>query len=350
MEISAVLCKDRWGGTCLKKITAPNFDCGEGHVGGNIVSPPISSQDITPLNDLSTPMKEFKTREEKTDELLRRLSVKAQEFCGSEQWANYLNFFSGFRSYSANNILLAVMQKPNAKLLASYDAFAKKGRQVKKGEEAIWILAPLVYSKKIKEDVVENGETTSKEATKTYIKGFKAVPVFDISQTEGDEIPSPVSLLKGEAPERLEEVLSSLPEEIGFSISFEELEEGGPNGYCDFRNKKIVIKSSNEPSQRVKTIVHEMGHALLHQPEEGASLHDRCRGTSELEAESVAYVVCNYLGIDSSDYSFGYLASWTNGDKDKVHNEIQKSATRIKGASDKILDLLSAKEEARQLV
>ncbi len=325
-----MLCKEIWGGTCAKKVSSPKYDCGEGHINQN--SPSLNSDnDIKPLLSDDRSLGEFSSREERAEELLKRLADGASSFCESDQWKKYLDFFSGFRSYSANNIMLALFQNQDISLLASYDTFAKKGRKVKKGESAIWILAPLKYTKKTTEEYEENGVSKTKEVKKSFIKGFTSVPVFDVSQTEGDEIPSPVSLLKGQAPEMLEEAMALLPEKIGFSISYEDF-EGRANGYCDFTKKKIVIRESNDPMQRVKTIAHEMGHALLHG--EGDS---SCRGEAELEAESVAYVVCGYLGVDSSEYSFGYLASWKGHESERV---LSKSATRIKEASNKILDLV----------
>src|SRR5581483_11516878 len=189
-------------------------------------------------------------------------------------------------------------------------AWPRMDRFVRKGEKAIWILAPMVYT--------TDAETESQDDR--VIRGFKYVPVFDVAQTDGQELPSVCNRLAGDDPDGLYAKLVSVAHSIGFSVEDAEI-PGSTNGDCSHELHRIRVEVTNSPAQRVKTLAHELAHALLH-----ASFEDR--KLAELEAESTAYIVCQSLGIDSSDYSFGYVAVWAGG-SDQATAGIKASGERI---------------------
>jgi hypothetical protein len=186
-----------------------------------------------------------------------------------------------------------------------------------------------------KDDGLE-GEKTSE------IRGWKMVPVFDISQTEGEDLPDVVSKLEGLAPEGVFEKLTVFAESIGFRVERPESLESGANGDTTHSEGRIRVVASNSEAQQAKTLAHEIGHALLHDPESPAT-KDVARGLKELEAESAAYVICTTLGIDSSDYSFGYVAGWAGGGPEAIQG-IKESATRIQKAATAVLKTFEVEE------
>lgn len=268
--------------------------------------------------------------ENETNDLLKRLDQGLTELFESENYKNYLDTMSKFHNYSFNNTLLIALQNPGATHVASYTDWKNKfHRQVMKGEKAIRIIAPAPFKKEIEKEV-KNGLTgeIKKEKTEIVIPAYKAVSVFDISQTEGDEFPViGVDELKGDVGnyEELKNILKNLsPVEILYDdIS------GDAKGFYDLTEKKIVIKKEMEQIQEIKTLVHEIAHALLHD-KEGALVDNVTqdtewnRRTKEVQAESVAYTVCQHLGIDTSEYSFGYIAGWSSGrDKRELKNSME---------------------------
>ena len=169
------------------------------------------------------------------------------------------------------------------------------------------------------------------------LRSFRSVAVFDVSQTSGEPLPEVTTRLLGEEPVYAFRRLSVVAGELGFRINFTEL-PGQRNGECDFTTSTIRIHNGLEPAQVAKTLAHEIGHAILHFPSE-MPVEGMPRGLVELEAESVAYVVCHELGIDSSQYSLGYITNWAGDGKRAVHG-IETSAARIRKASHVILDSL----------
>jgi IrrE N-terminal-like domain len=171
------------------------------------------------------------------------------------------------------------------------------------GREGIAIFAPCKYKTKIETD---DGEEKSLQ----QIRGFRVVHVFDISQTEGDDLPDLDSvrpkLLDADAPEGIWDALIAQAEAAGFEVNRNR--RGSENGYCDFSSKQIAVRPDVAPAQAVKTLIHELGHALLHSEE-----LPRAKETAEGEVESVAYIVCDAIGLDSGDYSFAYVARWAEG-------------------------------------
>jgi antirestriction protein ArdC len=252
-------------------------------------------------------------------ELVDKLSEGIARLTSSDEWRQYLDYQSRFHHYSFGNVILIMLQCPHASRVAGYRAWQRMNRFVRKGEKAIYVLAPMVYKHSEDESTVTNEKV---------IRGFKYVPVFDISQTDGEELPSVCDRLSGDDPSGLFAQLVAVAQSIGFIVEDCEL-PGETNGDCTHALHRIRVKSTNSPAQRVKTLAHEIAHAILHETFEDRKL-------AELEAESTAYVVCQSLGFDTGDYSFGYVASWA-GSGDKAAAAIKASGERIQRAAEAIL-------------
>ena len=248
---------------------------------------------------------------------LQRLRDGVETLKQSDEWIRWLDVQSRFHHYSWGNCVLIAMQRPDATRVAGFHKWLEMGRCVRKGERGIQILAPMVGKR---------SKDADPDAPKVCF-GFRAVYVFDISQTDGDDLPEITHRLEGDDPDGLFEQLTSLANDRGLSVTLSN-DLGTANGLYTFLSKTISIREDLSPAQMVKTLVHEIAHALLH--DEQAAISDR-RGC-ELEAESVAYVVTSALGIDSSDYSFGYIASWA-----KDSTQFEKSAERINRTAHDIL-------------
>lgn len=244
------------------------------------------------------------------------LSAYLQEgidhYLNSDVFKNYLEFVSKFHKYSTKNIQLIQSQNPLASRVASFKKWKELERQVKKGSKAIWIYAPRLKDKKdVNGEVIK--DSNNEPIKETY---FVLVPVFDVSQTVGSkELPQPIYCLS-ENMENKEEFLQlyfSLKTFSPVPVSIEPIENGS-NGYYHLSDKRIVIKEGMGEQMTIKTLIHEITHAKLHANSQ-AVFGDSCYRRQEFEAESVAYIVSKYYGIDSSEYSFGYLSSWTNKGK-----------------------------------
>jgi antirestriction protein ArdC len=222
---------------------------------------------------------------------------------------------SRFRKYSFGNCLLIMAQRPDATRAASFRKWQELDRSVNKGEQGIRIFAPSTRKVEVE---TEDGEVKQEAVTE-----FRLVPVFDVQQTSGAEPPEPLHLLQGEDAHGVFGKLSKVAEGIGYDVQVtpEIVSHPGANGLCEYGPKKITVAGNRSELQQVKSLAHEIGHALLHgNPEAGLS-----RSTFELEAESTAYVVCQSLGLDTSDYSFGYCAAWKQGDAEKAREQIKAS-------------------------
>jgi antirestriction protein ArdC len=250
-------------------------------------------------------------------ELIAQLTEGISNLTTSDEWQRYLDFQGRFHRYSFGNVLLIAAQCHEATRVAGFNAWLKLNRFVRKGEKAIWILAPMVY----KNADAEDGEDSR------VIRGFKFVPVFDVAQTDGEELPSICNRLDGDDPDGLYAQLLTVAQSIGFTVEDHEF-AGSTNGDCSHIEHLIRVETTNSPAQRVKTIAHEIAHALLHEKFDDRAL-------AELEAESTAYVVCQALGLDTSGYSFGYVATWAGGGEQAIAGikasceRIQKSAATI---------------------
>jgi len=258
-------------------------------------------------------------------ELLERLSAGIAELTNSDQWRRHLGFQSKFRQYSFGNVILIVSQCPEATNVAGFRTWARLGRRVQKGQKAIWILAPMITPRS------SNGPSDDDRE----ICGFKYVPVFDISQTDGEVLPEVCSRLAGDDPGACFSGLVEVAQALDYTVGDAELAPG-TNGLCSFDRRRIEVEVRNSPAQRVKTLAHEIAHAILHEGRQDRSL-------AELEAESTAYVVCQQFGLDSGAYSFGYVATWAGGGEQAI-SRIRASCGHIQRAATLMIDLLTASE------
>ena len=301
-------------------------------------------------------MADAKTEKQKVQEIIEKLEQGIKELFESEKYKTYLNTMSKFHNYSFNNTMLIAMQKPDATLVAGFKAWQKNfDRHVKKGEKGIRILAPAPY--KIKEEQEKLDPVTGEimldkngmpitEEVEIKIPAFRVVPVFDVSQTDGKELPDiGVNELSGSV-EDYEDFMQALTEVSPVPITYEDI-EGEVKGYFHTTDHRIAIQEGMSQSQTVKTAIHEVAHAKLHDRERNQDIDavlDKDRNTQEVEAESVAYTVCQHFGIDTSDYFFGYIAGWSS-DRDMKElksalDTIRKTASElITGIEDRLAEL-----------
>jgi antirestriction protein ArdC len=275
-------------------------------------------------------------RQAKVKEAQELLASAVASLVTDEDWKHYLEFqaFQGkFHKYSANNYMLILMQCPHASLVAGYNKWQELGRQVRKGEKGIRILAPMVFKRT---ETDSNGDET--ESKRIW---FKVVSVFDISQTDGEPVPFPSAmpgapvLLDGEAPEGLYDGLAALVAAQGYTLERGDCQ--GANGYTDFMGKRVRVRDDVSAAQACKTLAHELAHILLdHKTRE--ITRDRC----EVEAESVAYIVGRLHGLDSTGYSLPYVAHWADGSAEKV----KETADKVTKIAEQILAVLESKEDA----
>ena len=296
----------------------------------------------------------YMSEKQKVKEITDKLEAGLKELFESEKYKSYLSTMSKFHNYSFNNTLLIAMQKPEATLVAGYQAWQKNfERHVNKGEKAIRILAPAPY--KIKEDrdkldpvtgemmFDENG-MPQKEETEVTIPAFRAVSVFDVSQTDGKPIPELEVNELLSTVEGYEDFVQALMNISPVPIAFEDI-PGDSKGYFSTAEKRIAVQENMSESQTLKTMVHEVVHSMLHDKEVNQSMDIpvKDRNTKEVEAESVAFTVCQHFGIDTSDYSFGYIAGWSSGRNMK---ELKSSLDTIrKTASELITGIEGAMQE-----
>ena len=266
--------------------------------------------------------------DEKLKELTESLEAGVQAVFESEKYVEYLKVMSRFYNYSFRNTMLIFLQKPDASLVAGYSAWSKKfDRHVKRGEKGIKIIVPKPYKIKVEVDLIDpktgellldEFEERKKALIERTIPQFGVGTVFDVSQTEGKELPSfSINELTGNV-QNFKDFFASLETVTPFPISFEDIPDDDVFGYCSLSEKRIAIKQGISEIQTIKTAIHEIAHATLHAitPSEAKALpaeERKNRREKEVEAESVAYVVSQYYGIDTSDYSFGYVAGWSSG-------------------------------------
>ena len=284
----------------------------------------------------------------KLKEITDRLEQGITELFESERYKEYLRVMSKFHNYSFNNTLLIAMQKPDASLVAGFSAWKNNfGRNVMKGQKGIKIIAPSPY--KVKQEVEKIDPHTQQpiigkdgkpvtEEKEIKIPAYKVVSVFDVSQTEGKELPDiAVDELTGDV-ERYRDFFAALEKTSPVPIGFEQI-PGSSHGYYHLEDKRIAIQEGMSELQTLKTAIHEIAHAKLHDIDLNAPENEQqpraTRRTREVEAESVAYTVCQHYGLDTSDYSFGYVAGWSSG---RELSELKSSLETIRSAAAEIIN------------
>ena len=285
---------------------------------------------------------------EKLKEITDRLEQGITELFESERYKEYLRVMSKFHNYSFNNTLLIAMQKPDASLVAGFSAWKNNfGRNVMKGQKGIKIIAPSPY--KVKQEmkkidphtqqpiIGKDGKPVTEEKEIT-IPAYKVVSVFDVSETEGKELPDiAVDELTGDV-ERYRDFFAALEKTSPVPIGFEQI-PGSSHGYYHLEDKRIAIQEGMSELQTLKTAIHEIAHAKLHDIDLNAPENEQqpraTRRTREVEAESVAYTVCQHYGLDTSDYSFGYVAGWSSG---RELSELKSSLETIRSAAAEIIN------------
>ena len=281
---------------------------------------------------------------EKVKEITARLEQGVQAIFDSDRYKEFLTAMSKFHDYSLNNTILIAMQGGN--LVMGFRQWEKEfDRHVKKGEKGIKIFAPAPYKVKklvdkidpeTRKPMLDREGKVVKEETEITVPAFKVITVFDISQTEGKEFPDlSVKPLLADV-EQYEDFFAALEKASPVPITFEQITNGA-NGYFSLTDKRIAIKEGVSELQAVKTAIHEIAHAKLHDVDLNAPPEEQNRvdrHTREVEAESVAYTVCQHFGLDTSDYSFGYVAGWSSG---KEMTELKASLETIQATAKELI-------------
>lgn len=288
-------------------------------------------------------MAKFKSQDEKTKQAFSMIEQGVKNVYSSESFKQYLSCLSKFHSYSLNNTLLILSQKPEASLVAGYHAWQTNfNRHVNKGEKGLMILAPVTT----KEDRLmnkhdENGNVILDESGNLIqemrvvnLTHFKTTTVFDISQTSGDPLPSLVHDLTGSSNE-VKAIIQTIQSVCAIPIEFKTETEDlsfmtGAKGYYSPRKDKIVINKDLEDLQTAKTLIHEYAHSILHKET------NKNQSQREIEAESLAFVICDHFGIDTSEYSFGYIASYANKD----YSELKSILVNIQSKAHEMIELI----------
>ena len=289
-------------------------------------------------------MADNNTEKQRVQELTDKLEQGLQDLFNSDSYRNYLATMSKFHNYSFNNTLLIAMQKPDATLVAGYKAWQKNfERHVNKGEKAIRILAPAPY--KIKEErdkidpvtqelLLDKDGNPQKEEVEITIPAFRAVSVFDVAQTDGKPIPELAAKELLSDVEGYQDMIRAVEAISPVPIELEEI-AGDSKGYYDREAKRIAVQENMSESQTLKTMIHEVAHSKLHSKEvEQDEQMRKDRNTKEVEAESIAYTVCQHFGVDTSDYSFGYIAGWSSGRDTK---ELRASMDTIRRTASELI-------------
>lgn len=292
-----------------------------------------------------------KTTQERVKEITDSIESGIRELFKSDRYQSYLSTMSRFHSYSFSNTVLIHMQRPDATLVAGFNAWRDKfGRHVMRGEKGIQILAPTPVTKKIqqkvldpetKAPVLDADGTPITEEKSVKLQYYKPVSVFDVSQTEGKPLPELAQSLTGDVAE-YETFVEALRRSSPVPIEFEPMAES-MDGYFSADKQRIAIRPGMSQVQTVSAMVHEIGHSMLHDYEKlresasienGASPVKKDHRTEEVEAESVSYSVCQYYGIETGANSFGYIAAWS---KDKKLKELKSSLETIKKTTDSLI-------------
>ena len=291
-------------------------------------------------------MADAKTEKQKVKEITDKLEEGLKELFESEKYKSYLSTMSKFHNYSFNNTLLIAMQKPEATLVAGYQAWQKNfNRHVNKGERGIRILAPAPYKIKEERDKLDpvTGEVMldkdgmpQTEEVEVKIPAFRAVSVFDVSQTDGEPLPELEAKELLSTVEGYEDFIKAITYVAPAPIGFEDI-PGDSKGYFNIEENRIAVQEGMSESQTLKTMVHETAHSMLHNKEinkEDILAPAKDRNTKEVEAEGVAFTVCSHFGIDTSEYTFGYIAGWSSG---RDMKELKSSLDTIRRTASELI-------------
>lgn len=273
-------------------------------------------------------------------QLSEHLKEGISDYLDGDTFKRYLEFVSRFHDYSRKNIQLIQAQNPEATHVAGFQSWKKMERYVKKGEKAIYIFVPSIRDRKDKEgNLIRDKEGNVKKDVRYLLR-----PVFDANQTKGKELPKQLYDLEDDLkrPELFANMYQSLVDMSPVPVTIEPIQREGTSGYYHLEDKRIVLKEGLGQVMTIKVLLHEMAHASLHQNSTAAFGDDVYR-RQEFEAESVAYVVSQYLGIDTSEYSFGYLASWT--DRGRKLEELSDSLETITNQAKVLIDKIDTKLE-----
>ena len=323
-----------------------------------------------PYRRSSTPEQREKaaqSRESKLAELHQTLTEEVSALASGPQWRAWLEVAARFHNYSFNNTLLLGAQRPDATQVAGYALWRELGRQVAKGEKGLMILAPVTRNAEDTATAEQEPTAASRSALQPpgdptitpeqptaagmarRVVGFRPAYVWDISQTSGQELPSPPTprLLAGAAPEGLWDALAAQCSAAGFTVDRRPIHgDVGPNGYTTYTTHEVVVRSDVDDAQAVKTLAHELGHVLMHDPSQFPDGHTgSCRGAREVEAESVAYLVAADHGLDTAEYTFAYIAGWAAQTGD-VNAAVAESGVRVLSTAHHVLDTSHAHQSA----
>ena len=303
------------------------------------------------MGEENTKTKQLPVQGKDMDSIMKNLETGVADLFTSDRYQEYLKTMSKFHNYSFNNTVLIAMQRPDATLVTGYRNWQSMGRQVKKGEKGIIIIAPAPIKKKREREVLdqdrkpvldENGKPKTEEVEVT-LPYFKPITVFDIGQTTGEPIQTLSPELLTVAVKDFDLFMQAIKEISPVPIRFDEI-SGSANGYYHTVDKEIVIKKGLSESQTLKTAIHESAHARLHDKETMENLgEEKDRLTKEVEAESVAYCVCSAFELDTSEYSFPYIAGWSSG---RDMKELKASMDVIRKTAGEMIDQLREEIEA----
>ena len=287
-------------------------------------------------------MNQKQSTKDRLKEITAQIEVGIRELFESDRYQDYLRTMSRFHNYSLNNTMLIFMQKPDATLVAGFNKWRDQfHRTVNKGEKAIRILAPTPYKKKIEQTKLDpdtklplldqDGKVITEEK-EIKIPMYKPVPVFDVSQTSGEPLPSIVSELNGNV-KNYEMFMEALHRSSPVPITIKEIEQAA-DGFFNFADQAITLRAGMSEVQTICAAIHEIAHAKLHNPQNPVSEEEKSRRTQEIEAESIAFTVCQYYDIDTVANSLGYIATWS---QDKSLKELRNCLEVINKTSSKLI-------------